>query len=72
MSFVRWTQGFAGNSGFEEAVDRIIEAFKELSNNPEYNSKVAKVLNYMIIKEKKKKKIDFNFYILKLYFYSLK
>lgn len=55
MSFVRWTQGFAGNSGFEEAVDRIIEAFKELSNNPEYNSKVAKVLNYMIIKKEKEK-----------------
>lgn len=55
MSFVRWTQGFAGNSGFEEAVDRIIEAFKELSNNPEYNSKVEKALNYMIIKKEKEK-----------------
>lgn len=55
MSFVRWTQGFAGNSGFEEAVERIVEAFKELSNNPEYNSKVAKALNYMIIKKEKEK-----------------
>ena len=53
MSFVRWSQGFVNNSGFEESVNKIIEAFKELNKNPEYTSQVTKALNYMITKKEK-------------------
>ena len=51
MSFIRWTKGFSNGSGFEKAVDKIIEVMWDLvdDNNDIYSFKIEKLLKHLNI-----------------------
>lgn len=51
MTFIRWTQGFRGGSGFEPAVDIIVEGMWELVDDEDevYSFKIAKLLKHLNI-----------------------
>ena len=54
MSFIRWTQGFSGGSGFEAAVNIIIEGMWELVDDEDevYSFKIEKILKHLNIDRK--------------------
>lgn len=45
LSFIGWTQGFSNGSGFENAVNIIIEAIFELKDTPNYEFQINKIIN---------------------------
>lgn len=56
MSFIRWTQGFSGGSGFEPAVDIIVEGMWDLEDDDDevYSFKIAKLLKHLNIAREEK------------------
>jgi len=51
MMFIKWTKGFSNGSGFEEAVDKQIEALRDLALNGNETSKfkMQKILKHLNI-----------------------
>lgn len=50
ITFIRWTQKFRSGSGFEKAVDKMIEAMVDLKDaNELYSYKIEKVLKHLNI-----------------------
>lgn len=48
ITFIRWTQKFSNGSGFEKAVDKIMEAMLDLEKTNElYSYKIKKVLKHL-------------------------
>lgn len=50
-SFIRWTQGFSNGSGFDKAVNKIVEAMWDLvdDNNDIYSFKIERLLKHLNI-----------------------
>ncbi len=59
-SFIRWTNGFSGGSGFEKAVEKIAEAMWELvdDDNEIYSFKVEKILKRVNITRKREEETE--------------
>ena len=56
MSFISWTKGFSGGSGFDPAVEKIIKGMWELVDDKDevYSFKIEKILKHLnIIREEK-------------------
>lgn len=65
MMFIRWTKGFGNGSGFEEAVDKQVEALRDLALNGNNNTqfkmqKILKHLNISIEEEVSEEQIEVN------------
>lgn len=51
IHFIKWVQGFNNSSSFDNIANKFVEVFKELRNNPDCESKINKVLEYLNIND---------------------